>query len=174
MGFSQTSAHSLYEPAELSINNPEPSGADNPSQRTAESGSWRPFPDFLLLGHINLHKSPVCAATLARHISKQYEFLRVNRNGIISSHQLEINRNPDAYGGLRNGKPLSVSEWKHLQKERAGNLPNPSAGSGEGTTPNGGGFDEKSRYRGRNRGRGREVLDAKATVVAPTLISTRL
>ena len=91
---------------------------------TATSGdpdidpNWKPFPDYLVVGQINLNKSKENAATLARHIAKQWDFYRVNSNGIISSQQLEINRDPDKYGGKRNGKPLTVTEWKQLQKEK--------------------------------------------------------
>ena len=76
------------------------------------------FPDYILCGSLNLHKSPANAAALAKYISKQWDFLRINRNGVISSKQLEINRNPEAYGGLRNGKPLTVTEWEALEKEK--------------------------------------------------------
>ena len=76
------------------------------------------FPDYILVGQLNLHKSPVNAAALSKHIAKQWQFLRINREGIISSKQLEINRDPEKYGGLRDGKPLTVSEWNKLQKEK--------------------------------------------------------
>ena len=76
------------------------------------------FPDYILCGQINLHRSPECAAALAKYIDKQWDYLRINHNGIISSKQLEINRDPDQYGGLRNGKPLTVTEWNALQKEK--------------------------------------------------------
>ena len=51
------------------------------------------FPDYILCGSLNLHKSAENAAALVRHIAKQWDFLRINKNGIISSKQLEINRN---------------------------------------------------------------------------------
>ena len=59
----------------------------------------RRFPDYILCCQLNLHKSPECAASLAKYIDRQWDYLRVNHNGIISSKQLEINRNPDAFGG---------------------------------------------------------------------------
>ena len=37
---------------------------------------------------------------------------------IISSAQLEINRVPERYGAHKDGKPLSVSEWKKLEKTK--------------------------------------------------------
>ena len=72
----------------------------NPSQSGAhtEEGEYKRFPEFILMGQINLHKSQECAASLARHIDKQWDFFRINRNGIISSTQLEINRAPERYG----------------------------------------------------------------------------
>ena len=76
------------------------------------------FPDYVLCGQLNLHRSAENAAALSKYIAKQWSYLRINRSGIISSHQLEINRNPDAYGGLRNGKPLTVTEWQKIQKEK--------------------------------------------------------
>ena len=74
------------------------------------------FPDFILCGQLNLHRSAENAAALSKYIAKQWDYLRINRDGIISSHQLEINRNPEAYGGLRDGKPLTVSEWRKVQR----------------------------------------------------------
>ena len=76
------------------------------------------LPDYILTGSLNLHKSPVNAAALAKHISVQWDYLRINETGIISSRQLEINRNPEAHGGLRNGKPLTVSEWNKVQEAK--------------------------------------------------------
>ena len=76
------------------------------------------FPDYILCGSLNLHKSPVNAAALAKYINKQWDFLRINENGVISSQQLEINRNPSEHGGLRDGKPLTVTEWKKMQKAK--------------------------------------------------------
>ena len=75
------------------------------------------FPDYILAGSLNLHKSQVNAAALAKHIASQWDYLRINYDGIISSKQLEINRNPGAYGGLRDGKPLTVTEWNKQQKK---------------------------------------------------------
>ena len=83
----------------------------------ATSKGLKRFPDYVLCGQINLHKSPECAAALAKYIDKQWDFLRINHNGIISSKQLEINRNPEAHGGRKDGKPLTVAEWETIQKE---------------------------------------------------------
>ena len=77
------------------------------------------FPDFVLCGHLNLHRSAENAAALARHINKQWDYLRINRDGVMSSAQLEINRDPSKYGGLRDGKPLTVSEWQQLQSHHS-------------------------------------------------------
>ena len=92
----------------------------NPSQSGAhtEEGEYKRFPEFILMGQINLYKSQECAASLARHIDKQWDFFSINRNGIISSAQLEINRAPERYGAHKDGKPLSVSEWKKLEKTK--------------------------------------------------------
>ena len=74
----------------------------------AQNATSKRFPDYILTGSLNLHKSAENAAALAKHIATQWKYLRINRNGIITSKQLEINRNPEAYGGLRNGKPLNT------------------------------------------------------------------
>ena len=100
--------------------------ANSAGQRTRRprSGSnsryQRPkrFPDFILCGQLNLHRSAANAAALSKYIAKQWDFLRINRDGIISSHQLEINRDPDSHGGLRDGKPLTVSEWNQIRKNK--------------------------------------------------------
>ena len=132
-------AHSpgSHSAEQLSVTNPsstpEASGVPTPT----DEGAWRPFPDYILIGHINLHKSPECAATLARHIAKQYDFLRVNSDGIISSEQLEINRDPTQYGGYRDGKPLSVSEWKKLQKGKAVQQSDSQSNPAEDNNPDG-------------------------------------
>ena len=86
--------------------------------QTKSEGKLKRFPDYILMGSLNLHKSPVNAAALAKHIATQWAFLRINRNGIISSKQLEINRNPGEYGGLRDGKPLTVTEWNKIQRSK--------------------------------------------------------
>ena len=133
------------------------------------------FPDYILCGQINLHRSPECAAALAKYIDKQWDYLRINHNGIISSKQLEINRDPDQYGGLRNGKPLTVTEWNALQKEkliakrkqlaeaeRGSAIPDPNGeglggeevtGAGRGSRGHRGRGGTHSRSRGRGRGR---------------------
>ena len=92
--------------------------ADPATQTQNQDPNNRRFPDYILCGSLNLHKSPVNAAALAKYISRQWEFLRINKNGIISSKQLEINRNPTEHGGLRNGKPLTVTEWEDLQRAK--------------------------------------------------------
>ena len=74
------------------------------------------FPDYILCGSLNLHRSPENAASLAHYIAKQWDFLRLNNDGIISSAQLEINRDPEGHGGLRDGKPLTVTEWNKIQE----------------------------------------------------------
>ena len=80
----------------------------NPSQSGAHTkeGEYKRFPEFILIGQINRHKIQECAASLARHIDKQWDFFRINRNGIISSAQLEINRVPERYGAHKDGKHL--------------------------------------------------------------------
>ena len=90
----------------------------NKSNSNQASITPKRFPDYILAGSLNLHKSPVNAAALITHIATQWDYLRINRTGIISSKQLEINRNPESYGGLRNGKPLTVSEWNKAQKDK--------------------------------------------------------
>ena len=92
-----------------------PSSSSN--AHTAEKGFQR-FPDYILVGQINLHKSQECAATLAKHIDKQWDFFRINRNGIISTAQLELNRDPTKYGAHKEGKPLSVTEWRKIEKDK--------------------------------------------------------
>ena len=136
------------------------------------------FPDYILCGQLNLHRSAVNAAALSRYIAKQWDFLRINREGVISSHQLEINRDPESYGGLRNGKPLTVTEWTKLQKEKliqkrkeqatletteaasgttgAGAATATAATSSRGSSRGSRrGSRGRSRGRGENRGRGR-------------------
>ena len=88
------------------------------------------------MGSLNLHKSPVNAAALAKHIATQWAYLRINRNGIISSKQLEINRNPEAYGGLREGKPLTVTEWNKIQRAKLIEKRKQLADIENGTNPN--------------------------------------
>ena len=68
------------------------------------------------MGQINLHKSQECAASLVRHIDKRWDYFRINRNGILSSAQVELNRDPNRYGAHKDGKPLSVTEWKAQEK----------------------------------------------------------
>ena len=117
------------------------------------------FPDYILCGQLNLHRSAVNAAALSKYIAKQWDFLRINRDGVISSHQLEINRDPDSYGGRRDGKPLTVSEWTKLQKDKLltkrkeqADLENKPA---EAATPNGGTVNQAgTSSRGARRGRG--------------------
>ena len=136
---------------------------------TPESGFSR-LPDYILCGSINLHKSPEVAATLAKYIDKQWDFLRVNRNGIISSHQLEINRNPDAFGGKKDGKPLTVSEWEKQQKEKLlekrkeladleSNPANRSSTSGAQRASSRAGRGRSRGRRGFSRGRGRNTAN---------------
>ena len=73
-----------------SINASDQSAGSAAHQKPAGNGTKpRRFPDFVLAGSINLHKSPVNAAALARHIARQWSFLRINHNGIISSKQLD-------------------------------------------------------------------------------------
>ena len=138
----------------------------------------RRFPDYILCCQLNLHKSPECAASLAKYIDRQWDYLRVNHNGIISSKQLEINRNPDAFGGKKDGKPLTVTEWEKMQKEKSDlklrklaeleRTPRQHSGArgtgrgrsrGRGTKRGGGrgtrGTGTGSASRGRGRGRGR-------------------
>ena len=99
------------------VNTPKPGAGETKACKSPQPNpTIKPFPDYILCGSLNLHKSPVNAAALAKYIARQWDFLRINRNGIISSKQLEINRNPDAHGGYRDGKPLTVSEWEELQK----------------------------------------------------------
>ena len=121
---------------------------------------FKRFPDYVLCGSLNLHKSPVNAAALARYIAKQWNYLRINRDGIISSQQLEINRNPDAYGGLRDGKPLTVTEWKKIQKEKLlekrkneASSENVNAANAPATRGGRGGRGSNRRGRGRSSGR---------------------
>ena len=130
------------------------------------SSSSGALPDYILCGSLNLHKSSENAAALAKHIANQWDFLRINNNGIISSKQLEINRNPEAYGGLRNGKPLTVSEWEELQKGKllekrkelakveSGTLPGTAGAKGNSRGRRGRGSRASSSTRG-SRGRGR-------------------
>ena len=99
-----------------------PTGANSatppPVQAHAEEEGFKRFPDFILVGQVNLHKSQECAASLAKHIDKQWDFFRINRNGVISTAQLELNRAPEKYGAHKNGKPLSVSEWRKIEKDK--------------------------------------------------------
>ena len=92
-------------------------GGGSQTHNTTSNDNKR-FPDYILCGSLNLHKSAENAAALVKHIAKQWDFLRINKNGIISSKQLEINRNPNKYGGLRNGKLLTVTEWHEVQKAK--------------------------------------------------------
>ena len=103
----------------MTQNNTGPGGSAgfNAYKEAKEQGLKR-FPDYILCGQLNLHKSPECAASMARYIDKQWDFLRVNHNGVISSKQLEINRNPEAFGGKKDGKPLTVTEWRKLQRKK--------------------------------------------------------
>ena len=112
------------------------------------------FPDFILTGQLNLHKSSENAALLSRYIAKQWIYLRINRDGIISSKQLEINRNPDKYGGLRDGKPLTVAEWNKSQEAKL-LAERKSQALLEGQDATGGRADTTSRASSRGQGRGR-------------------
>ena len=103
----------------MTQDNPGPRGsADFNAYDEVNRQGLKRFPDYILCGQLNLHKSPECAASLAKYIDKQWDFLRVNHNGVISSKQLEINRNPEAFGGKKNGKPLTVTEWHKLQRKK--------------------------------------------------------
>ena len=142
-----------------STNNLNSTVGDKNKNDNVSSNKPRRFPDYILCGSLNLHKSPVNAAALAKHIANQWQYLRINNSSVISSKQLEINRKPEDYGGLRDGKPLTVTEWNKLQREKlvekrkqlakAENLP-PS-----GTSNQRGRGRSNSRSRGRSRGRGR-------------------
>ena len=154
----------------------------------AKSKGLSRFPDYILCCQLNLHKSPECAAALAKYIDRQWDYLRVNHNGVISSKQLEINRNPDAFGGRKDGKPLTVSEWEKLQKGknelRLSKLaelernPQSKPGArgtgrgrprgrgnnrGRGRTPRGRGSNSTSRGRGRGSGRGANSTTPRGT-----------
>ena len=148
--------------------------------RSNSKSNSKRFPDYILMGSLNLHKSPVNAAALAKYIATQWAYLRINRNGIISSKQLEINRNPEAYGGLREGKPLTVTEWNKIQRAKliekrkqladienetnpntaaagANGVSNATRGSNRGKTRSssrGSRGSGRGRSRGRGRGRG--------------------
>ena len=100
--------------------NPAGTSSANPPplQAHAEGTGYQRFPDFILVGQVNLHKSQECAASLAKHIDKQWDFFRINRNGVISTAQLELNRAPNKYGAHKDGKPLSVSEWRKIEKDK--------------------------------------------------------
>ena len=141
------------------------------------------IPDYILCGHLNLHKSAANAAVLSRHITNQWKHFRINKDGVISSRQLEINRNPDGYGGLKDGKPHTVTEWNKIQKEKllekrkelaAAEVSNAgadgagksgtkgNAGRGRGSSRGRGGRGA-SRGRGRGRGRGRSRSRSTST-----------
>ena len=125
------------------------------------------IPDYILCGHLNLHKSAANAAVLSRHITNQWKHFRINKDGVISSRQLEINRNPDEWGGLKDGKPHTVTEWNKIQKEKllekrkelaAAEVSNTGVdGAGKyGTKGNAGRGSSRGRGgRGASRGRGR-------------------
>ena len=64
-------------------------------EHTRNNKSQR-FPDFILCGQLNLHRSAENAAALSKYIAKQWDFLRINRDGIINSHpniHLNVHRN---------------------------------------------------------------------------------
>ena len=116
------------------------------------------FPDYVLCGSLNLHKSPVNAAALSKYLAKQWDYLRINRNGVISSQQLEINRNPEAHGGLKEGKPLTVTEWEKLQKEKLLQKRKLLASQEDQlSNAKGAGKDKRGGARGRGRSRGRAL-----------------
>ena len=136
------------------------SSASSPHSAAHRSeGGFQRFPDFILVGQVNLHKSQECAASLAKHIDKQWDFFRINRNGIISSAQLEINRAPERYGAHKDGKPLSVSEWRKLEKdkllERRRQLAQEELIASSGAGPSGDSLNTRGRSGGRSRSRGR-------------------
>ena len=62
--------------------------------------------EFLLAGHINLNKSPSAAAMFAKHQADEAARFKLDEKGNIIS-RVKIPKNPK-----RDGKPLSVSEWK--------------------------------------------------------------
>ena len=62
--------------------------------------------EFLLAGHINLNKSPSAAAMFAKHQADEAARFKLDKKGNIIS-RVKIPKNPK-----RDGKPLSVSEWK--------------------------------------------------------------
>ena len=135
-------------------------------------GGFRPFPDYILVGQINLHKSQECAASLVRHIDKRWDYFRINRNGILSSAQVELNRDPNRYGAHKDGKPLSVTEWKaqekikltearrqQSQEELVASSAVPSSyGAGNGTRKRSG-----SRSRRTSRGRTRRLTSSRTS-----------
>ena len=126
---------------------------------------FKRFPDYLIVGQINLHKSAECAASLARYIDKQWDFFRINKHGIISSKQLEINRAPEKYGMNTEGNPISVSEWTKIQKEKLAakrkELAEAETLNAQDNALSGGEGRGRGRRGSRGRGRGRGKSTSK-------------
>ena len=62
--------------------------------------------EFLLAGHVNLNRSGACAAMFAKHQSDEAKKFRIDKRGNITSR---VNLPPNK---RREGRPLSVSEWR--------------------------------------------------------------
>ena len=62
--------------------------------------------EFILAGHINMNKSPAAAAMFAKHQADETAKFKLDEKGNIVS-RAKILPNP-----RRDGKPLSVSEWR--------------------------------------------------------------
>ena len=69
-------------------------GAEARPNNSNDQSKFVRFPDYVLCGSLNLHKSPENAASLAKYLANQWRYLRINKEGVISSKQLEINRDP--------------------------------------------------------------------------------
>ena len=83
--------------------------------RDCVAGSTDLIPDhqeFLLAGHINLNKSPSAAAMFAKHQSEEAAKFKLDKKGNIIS-RVKTYKNPK-----REGKPLSVTEWKEKFKKK--------------------------------------------------------
>ena len=62
--------------------------------------------EFILAGHVNLNRSGACAAMFAKHQADEAKKFRIDKRGnIVSRMNLHPNKK-------REGRPLSVSEWR--------------------------------------------------------------
>ena len=87
--------------------------------------------EYLLCGHVNLNRSPACAAMFAKHQADEAKKFIMDKGGnILDRQNLPKNKR-------REGRPHTVSEWR---QRYGGDTPHPGPfnrgrGRGQGVNP---------------------------------------